>query len=38
MQYTATCERCHKTVKDRAGARVIAYKGVSTRCEDCHAS
>ena len=32
------CERCHKTVKDRAGARVIAYKGVSTRCEDCHAS
>jgi hypothetical protein len=27
------CERCHKTVKDR-----VAYKGVSTRCEDCHAS
>lgn len=32
------CERCHKTPRDRAGARVVGYKGVSTRCEDCHAS
>jgi hypothetical protein len=32
------CERCHKAARDRAGKRVVAYKGVSTRCEDCHAS
>lgn len=32
------CDRCHKMGKDRAGKRAVAYKGVSTRCEDCHAS
>ena len=32
------CERCHRTEKDRAGKRVVIYQGVSTRCEDCHAT
>ncbi|MGE5178291.1 MAG: hypothetical protein ACM3PF_04270 [Bacteroidota bacterium] len=32
------CERCHKAGRDRSGARVTLYTGVSTRCEDCHAS
>ncbi|MGE5176103.1 MAG: cytochrome c3 family protein [Hyphomicrobiales bacterium] len=32
------CARCHKTDRDRAGNRRVAYKGVPARCEDCHAT
>ena len=32
------CERCHREERDRSGRSVVTYRGVSRRCEDCHAA
>ena len=30
------CAKCHPTVAGAKGARVVRYRGVSTKCESCH--
>jgi hypothetical protein len=30
------CAKCHATVAGTKGARVVRYRGVSTKCESCH--
>ncbi|HEX7078332.1 MAG TPA: hypothetical protein VF363_07920 [Candidatus Eisenbacteria bacterium] len=32
------CARCHQVDRDRAGNRRVAYRGIPSRCEDCHAT
>jgi hypothetical protein len=32
------CERCHRTERDRSGKKRVVYRGVPSRCEDCHAT
>jgi len=33
---TLECSACHRPVASRAGAPVVRYRPLGTRCEDCH--